>query len=472
MNRYGIIFIFSLVQNLSFARTIHNFPHYVEINKGETVELSGFPRVKLIDTRVTYISSESNRIGKAEATLLIGEKIIVVPVGYENEDVIAGDVRLGVEVIADYEKAAVNDRFHVKKDARIRMARAGEPLMASGSHVYPLFVPWNNGSRTQGWLTVCYNIETLEKPGEVKLGRHHDGWDFGAWEGQQVRSVCRGTVVSADDFPELIEKNCLYNKNSAPVGGNPFLVKHPDLPLLYYYTHMSGLARSFRPGEIIEKGEVLGYASARGSSGGWYHLHFSMILIDEQVHVNPFPFLAEWYRETMPHDQDFLSDFEVYHFRAEGDAARSTDMKSEFEKGVLTGGVKPTGHFHNSLPGSVHVREAVSEAPYAGLNHAVFGQFAVLKSEFNLREAAQGELWFGHTGRASLYLNGEKVYEGSPDNAYHRSKQPFQPDAQMIPCQFVKGINQVFVTIEQTDVWWQFSIRPRDRLGMPLELRP
>ena len=44
--------------------------------------------------------------------------------------------------------------------------------------------------------------------------------------------------------------------------------------------------------------------------------------------------------------------------------------------------------------------------PVAGLNHAVFGQFAVLKNSFEPGEPIEGELWFGHTGRASLYLNG------------------------------------------------------------------
>lgn len=251
----------------------------------------------------------------------------------------------------------------------------------------------------------------------------------------------------------------LYNRNDAPVGGNPFLVKHSELPLLYYYTHLSGLARAFEIGDVIEKGEVLGYASNRGSSGGWYHLHFSLILIDEGVHVNPFPFLAEWYRASMPYYLDFLTDFDVYE---------GADRSGEVERAIVAGRASGGRPFHNSLPGIVHLREATAEAPFAGLNHIGFGRKAIVTAMFTAPEAMEGELWLGHTGRARLYLNGEAVYAGGSLTAYHRSVQPMQADAQMIPCRFKEGENRVVLAVEQTDVFWQFSLRPRTRLGLPL----
>ncbi|MBD3289040.1 peptidoglycan DD-metalloendopeptidase family protein [candidate division KSB1 bacterium] len=439
-----------------------NFPTYIELNVGETVQAGDYPQITLISKKVTFYDSTFSRIGAAEVELRVGDEIVTVPVGYENADVIVNNVRIGTEVISDYESDFINKRFHLEKDARIRILKANEPLMPAGSHVHPLYTPWNSGFRTQGWLTVCVNVDILEGIAENKRNRYHDGWDFGVWEGKLVRSVCRGIIVSPDDYPEFIEKSLLYNKNDAPIGPNCFLVKHPEQPVLYYYTHMSGLARDFKRGEIIEKGEPLGYASARGSSGGWFHLHFSIIHLEKKVHVNPFPFLKEWYAESLPHYQDFLTDFDVYY------NPDNLMDRTQFEKDVVLGKIKSSHKFKNSLPGIVHVREAVAEAPFSGLNHVVFNQCAILKGTFECENDMPGELWFGHTGIARLYLNGNLVYEGENKNPYHRKKQPFQWDSQMKQVEFNEGMNEVIIAIEQTNPFWSFSIRPRTRLGIPM----
>lgn len=453
-----VLLLFSLV--IAACGFSQNFPHYVELNIGETVTLKDFPPVTLVSKKVTFRDAATGRIGAAQATLKVGNSQVVVPVGYENSDIIVGTVRIGVEVISDYEEEFTNQRFHLEKDARIRIAVANQPLMQPGSHIYPLFVPWNNGSRTQGWLTACYNIDGLEGTAEAKIGRHHDGFDFGAWEGQLVRSVCTGRVVSASDYPALLENGLLYDKNDGGIGGNPFLIKQPDLPILFYYTHLSGLTRNFAKGETIHKGEPLGYASSRGSSGGWYHLHFSMIHIDDLVHINPYPFLAEWYKETMTHYQDFLTVYKVYY---------SEDMENEdVLVKVLAGKMKPIHKFSNSLPGVIHLREAIAGASYSGLNHIIHNKYAVLEGEFSVPSKMNGELWFGHSGKARLFLNGIKVYDGELENKYHKSKQPLQTDSLMFQCEFKKGVNKIVIAIEQTDVNWSFSLRPRTRLGTPL----
>lgn len=449
-----------------------NFPHYFELDTGETAVIEDFPPVTLISKKVDYLEKRvkgvrlgwvENRIGSASAVVRIGVEDIVIPVGYQNEDVVVGTVRIGVEVISDYEAENPNARLNLEKDARLRVAHVGKPLMSKGSHVYPLFSPWNNGFRNLVFLTACTGIYALEGDNKSGMGRYHDGFDFGTWEGKLVRSVCRGIVVSPDDYPELIEKAILYNKNNRRIGTNPFLVKHPELPLLYYYTHLSGLAKDFQEGETIGKGEILGYASNRGSSGGWHHLHFSMIHLDHKMHINPYPFIAEWYREFMTHYSDFLSVFEVYY----QENIKSEDRET-FERKVLEGQIPCNHHFSNSLPGVIHLREAVAKAPYSGLNHALFNQFALLKGRFIITEQMSGELWFGHTGIARLYLNGEEVYLGENETPYHRSVQPLQVDSKMIQCKYKKGQNEVVIAIEQTNPFWSFSIRPRDRLGLPL----
>jgi len=231
-----------------------------------------------------------------------------------------------------------------------------------------------------------------------------------------------------------------------------------DLPILYYYTHLSGLARAFSVGDTIQKGDILGYASARGSSGGWHHLHFSLIHLEKKIHINPFPFLKEWYNESMQHYDDYLTRFEVFQPQV------GESNKNEFEKQVAAGTVSADHLFTASAPGVIQVREAVAACPLAGLNHVSFNQFALLKSRFSTHEK-KGEIWFGHTGVARLYLNGKMIYSGSNNHPYHRSVQPFQWDAIMIGVEYNQGENELLVAVEQSNPFWSFSLRPRNQLG-------
>ena len=455
--------ILLIVLGIWVVSAFSNFPTYIEINVGETIKYKDDLKVKLVAKRVTYFDSTLDRIGAAEVDIVINNNKYTLPVGYENHDMVIENFRIGVELISDYEKAFVNKRIHLNKDVRLRIAKAGESLMPKGSHVYPLFTPWNSGWRKQGWLTVCYNIETLEGKKNLEVGRYHDGWDFGAWEGQRVRSVSKGIVVSPEQYPEFIEKDLLYNKNNAPVGPNPFLVKHPELPLIYYYTHLSGITRNYHLGDTVKKGEVIGYASNRGSSGGWYQLHFSMIHTKKMVHINPFPFIHEWYIESMDYYTDFLSNFKIFLNENQKESPYA------FERKIITNQEKYDKTFNNSTPGIIHMREAIADCPYSGLNHVLFDQYTVLQTKFDVEKAMDGELWFGHTGISRLYLNGKLVYSGHNTKHYNRSIQPFQWDSEMILCNFQEGKNKIVIAIEQTSPFYSFSIRPRNRLGMPLK---
>ena len=458
--RLSLIIFFLLTSILVRA----GFPDYYDVNLGEIVKVKWGSPVKIVAKKVTWFDSAYNRLGSADVTIEVNKKEYVIPVGYEHAGTIIENMLIGVDYISDYDVAFKNDRIRLDKEVRIWIAKAGEKLLPENSFVHPLFTPWNSGFRNQNWLAITFNIEDLEGKKDRATGRYHDGCDLGIWEGQLVRSVSDGIVISPDDYPKYLDKSLFYNKNGAPVGPNAFLVKHETLPLIFYYTHMSGLSRQYQKGEKILKGEVLGYASSRGSSGGWYHLHFSMIHTGLEAHINPFPYIKEWYGESMPHYTDFLTEYGVFL-----PGSSSKESKYALEKRVVEGIQLQDKSFSGSLPGIVHVREAVAERPFAGLNHIVFDQFAVLKSSFEVKEAGDGELWFGHTGVARVYLNGMLVYSGENKSLYHRSAQPFQWDSQMIPVKYSRGKNEVVVAIEQTNPHWSFALRPRDRLGRPLE---
>ena len=436
------------------AQPKHNFPHYFEIDVGETVNLEGYPPIQLLEKRVTAMVNDN--IGAAEVTVKVGEDQVVVPVGYEFDDVAIGDVRIGADVISDYHQDRPNRRYRLSKDARLRVARAGQPLTARGSHVFPLPSPWNGGGQKLSWLTLS--------------SRYHDGWDFGSWEGELAYAVCDGIVVSPDDYPEILKQGAIYNQNKAKIGTNPFLIKDADLPVLYFYTHLSGLARDFQVGDRVKKGQIVAYTGDRGSSGGWHHLHFGIVLIDQAVCVNPYPFIRQWYHESMPYYLDFLSDFEVY-------LPKDDDTASTLGQDVLAGHRATDWTYHNSLPGAILLKDALVPIPYVRGRDEFWKtpiyetpRFAVLTTRFTSPEDMDGELWLGHTGVLTVHLNGKQVYTGEDPTPYvfGDGSQPFQWDRHKLLCHFKQGTNKLLLVVQKLDRTWAFTIRPRTRLGVPL----
>ena len=458
-----------LVAIVSFAllcRTGLGFPVYVDLDEGEKIKPAGYPEIELLDTKIKLYDSTIMRIGAASIVLAVNGEEVEVPVGYAHPGVVIDDYIIGAELIRDYVAYVErhNRRFKLFKDARIWIAKGDENLLPSHNYSYPLFSPWNSGMREQGWLTVTYNIEHIEGSQAWEPGRYHDGWDFGVWENQLVRSFSAGKVVSPDDYTELIENGLLYNKNNAALGTNPFLIKDPDLPILYYYTHLSGLARNYQVGDEVKAGEIIAYASNRGSSGGWYHLHFSMIHLENSYHINPFPFLKETYEKDMTHFHDFFSEFQVYQ-------PEPGANPYDFERAVMNDKMAAKHTYRNALPGIIQMRDAVALSPLSGFNHALFDQLAMLKTNFETDESMPGEVWLGHNGDFRVYLNGKLIYAGKNTDEYDAGKKPFQWDQTTIPAEFEAGDNEIVLFTRQNNPFWSFSLRVRDRLGMPFTLK-
>jgi len=85
----------------------------------------------------------------------------------------------------------------------------------------------------------------------------HRGIDFRGAEGEPVMASNSGEVVHAGD---------LF------FGGNTLVIDH-GMGIHTVYMHMSGFAK--KPGERVEKGEVIGYVGSTGRSTG-PHLHFGL----------------------------------------------------------------------------------------------------------------------------------------------------------------------------------------------------
>ena len=118
---------------------------------------------------------------------------------------------------------------------------------------------------------------------EVRGNRRHEAIDIMA---------PRGTpVIAADDG--VVKK--LFT--SVP-GGLTVYEFDPDQRFCYYYAHLDGYAAGLREGQVLRRGEVLGYVGTTGNAPkNAPHLHFAVIRLDPDrrwwkgTYVNPYPLL-------------------------------------------------------------------------------------------------------------------------------------------------------------------------------------
>lgn len=119
---------------------------------------------------------------------------------------------------------------------------------------------------------------------EVRGNRRHEAIDILA---------PRGTPVIATD-DGVVQK--LFT--SKP-GGLTVYEFDPDQRFCYYYAHLDRYAAGLHEGQLLRRGEVLGYVGTTGNAPkDTPHLHFALIRLDPErrwwkgTYVNPYPLLA------------------------------------------------------------------------------------------------------------------------------------------------------------------------------------
>ncbi|MGQ0623934.1 MAG: M23 family metallopeptidase [Sporichthyaceae bacterium] len=147
--------------------------------------------------------------------------------------------------------------------ARRAAERAGRALgVTDGVLSYPV-----NGPITSGYGMRFHPI--------LRYYKLHTGVDFGVPSGTSVRSAMGGTVLES-----------YYNG----AYGNRVVVEHGFVRGVYLVTTYNHLTRStVRPGEKLDRGEILGYVGSTGYSTG-PHLHFETV--QDGRFVNPMTWLG------------------------------------------------------------------------------------------------------------------------------------------------------------------------------------
>lgn len=118
---------------------------------------------------------------------------------------------------------------------------------------------------------------------ETRGNRRHEAIDILAPTGTPVIATDDGVV-----------KKLFTSKP----GGLTVYQFDPDQRFCYYYAHLDRYAAGLHEGQVLRRGEVLGYVGTTGNAGNTPHLHFALIRLDKDrrwwkgTYVNPYPLLA------------------------------------------------------------------------------------------------------------------------------------------------------------------------------------
>lgn len=128
--------------------------------------------------------------------------------------------------------------------------------------------------------------EDLRDNFDEKRGlRRHHALDIMAKRGTPVVAVDDGRVVR-------VRRHLL--------GGLTVYQYDPDEKYAYYYAHLDRYAKGLAEGQLLRRGELIGYVGSTGNApASAPHLHFAITEMDQQKRwfrgtpVNPYPYLAE-----------------------------------------------------------------------------------------------------------------------------------------------------------------------------------
>jgi murein DD-endopeptidase MepM/ murein hydrolase activator NlpD len=180
-----------------------------------------------------------------------------------------GATESAVSNIVTTSMATPEDTFGVLRDLlvglenRLRSVRTNVEKREELANATPSIWP------AHGWLTSSFGGRQDPFTGE---NGHHAGLDISTDRGEPVYATADGTVESA-----------AYSGDY----GNLVTISH-GFGLTTRYGHLSGFA--VKPGELVKRGEVIGYVGSTGRSTG-PHLHYE-ILANGRL-LNPLQLLTQ-----------------------------------------------------------------------------------------------------------------------------------------------------------------------------------
>ena len=116
--------------------------------------------------------------------------------------------------------------------------------------------------------------------------------------------VPRGTPVVAAD------EGIVFKVRENRAGGRTVYMLDPERRLVYYYAHLERWADGLAEGQVLAKGDVIGYVGTTGNAPrDTPHLHFQVMRLDDPKRywdgppLDPRPFFAHDGRPNVPDRQ-------------------------------------------------------------------------------------------------------------------------------------------------------------------------
>ncbi len=229
-----------------------------------------------------------------------GEKI-KLPVAEYNMPKIVDQMRIACSVTRGIAEAVkkYKDVYALEKDARIRCWPLYGHLFGPTPIVYPVRQKWF-ASMTQMPNERCY-VDACELP-LVKPDSYiyyHYGMDIGGHDRAVPIVAARSGYVVVRGEQKIVE----YDETIAGAPQYDRVVVRDEAGWYYTYSHLDMIDPTIKLGGYVKAGDPIGVLGKEGTSGGWAHLHFSMVSMQPSGRygqVDGYPFLVEAYFHERP----------------------------------------------------------------------------------------------------------------------------------------------------------------------------
>lgn len=315
---------------LSFAK-----PVTVDVAVGETYvyQLQTGEKKKItVNSYREYRDRFRNAVRRAEVDIDVdGVKATIQSALYNLPKVVNG-VKLDVAVTKGYmsntDDPGVWD-LAPNADVRLRFWDPDQPLLESGTFVYPVKQRWF-ASDTQMANDPCY-VDGGEDPTDKSI-YYHDSLDFGGYDHwTPVFAATDGEIVSVSGAVQ----DGLPAKYSFITPRYDVVYIRDNRGWYYRYSHFSEILPHIQLGYSVKKGEWIGILGKEGASGGWSHLHFGVFGTegDERGVIDAYPFIVEAYCNG--HANALLAVARPHHYVAVGETVTLDGSNSICQGGEI-----------------------------------------------------------------------------------------------------------------------------------------
>jgi len=171
----------------------------------------------------------------------------------------------------------------------------------------------------------------------------HQGTDFFLWPfWWYAMDHNQAEIVAAADGQILYKFDGNYDRSCVMGSGdwNAVYVQHADGSIAWYGHMKTGSLTTKNVGDMVSKGEFLGFVGSSGSSSG-PHLHFEIYDSDNQL-IDPFEGSCNllntesWWEEQIPHDKPTINavlTHSAYPVFPDCPEQEVTNLKDHFEIG-------------------------------------------------------------------------------------------------------------------------------------------